>query len=329
MQLYSCFFPSAFLRNTHSPSTMKSADDAEEISVQRNFNDPFASPRCSSSSMSFQQQKQKSFDAATLNRQESFKRSRAFQADDATPSTIPSSACSPMSILSSPTTSVFGYTSEAKTEECNNIPGATLGLSGLTVKDAPRGQKRSTAERLSVSTTDFNGSRKILYKTPIELQDEIASYVSSHLVVVFRGQVDPKPIFVGTKPSSIPFAKYVQRLMVFTNKYADEKDGPGSIGVRCAALAVEFIERANLNLNDCSIHRCFLAAYLLGIKLIYDFYMSNAFWGEVGGLSVREVNAMEIVFCESLKWDFKVTPEAHEQRYQQLVNRKSELVTLV
>jgi hypothetical protein len=154
---------------------------------------------------------------------------------------------------------------------------------------------------------------KQLHKSPLEEQCEIAGRIVKYLTETYQGNDEPKAVFLGAKPSPIPFLKYTQRLMMFTNKYAEEKDGPDSIGVRCATLAVEYIERSDLKLTALSFHRCFLSAFLLGIKLIYDYYFSNAFWGEVGGISMQELNAIEVVFCEALKWKFNIEAEEHEE----------------
>jgi hypothetical protein len=157
-------------------------------------------------------------------------------------------------------------------------------------------------------------------KSPLEEQCEVAGRIVTYLTNHFHGHLEPTKVFSGVKPASIPFLNYTQRLMVFTNKYAEEKDGPRSIGVQCAVLAVEYLERADIKLTPESLHRCFLSAYLVGIKILYDFYFSNAFWGEVGGLTLKETNAMEIGFCEALKWSFSVEAELHEMRLSSFVD---------
>jgi len=227
-------------------------------------------------------------------RQESFKRSRSFT--DVSPTITPMhlSTC----------TTPEGIT--------NCAPSSTA-----TIIERPTAPSPAIQEKMKMIVHDCqhqeqperglkrnheNGGQFL--KSPLEEQCEVAGRIVTYLTNQFHGHLEPTKVFSGVKPASIPFLKYTQRLMVFTNKYAEEKDGPRSIGVQCAVLAVEYLERADIKLTPESLHRCFLSAYLVGIKILYDFYFSNAFWGEVGGLTLKETNAMEIGFCEALKWSF-------------------------
>jgi len=195
-----------------------------------------------------------------------------------------------------------------------NLPAAQPEISEIAkpemmVKEhlAVRGMKRSAEQR------------NINIRTPFDM--EISGKIVNYLTLEYVGHVEPKPVFIAASgPPSISFLKYIQRIIKFTNQYTEEADGPDSIGVRCAAIALEYIDRADLKIDENSVHRCFLIAYLVGLKFIYDFYMSNSFWGQVGGLPMKEVNAMEIVFCEALGWNFSVTPEHHEKRLVALVS---------
>jgi len=118
--------------------------------------------------------------------------------------------------------------------------------------------------------------------------------------------------FHGINEPAIPFAQYVDRLVHYANVWAREKPSANSQGVRCAVLAVEYMERAQVRISGKSIHRLFLIAFLIGIKLTDDFGMSNTFWGRAGGCSLEDVNRMEVEFCNLLKWDFGVAPEVYE-----------------
>lgn len=125
--------------------------------------------------------------------------------------------------------------------------------------------------------------------------------------------------FHGINEPAIPFAQYVERLVHYANVWAREKPNVNSQGVRCAVLAVEYLERANVRVCGKSIHRLFLIAFLIGIKLTDDFGMSNTFWGRAGGCSLEDVNRMEIEFCNMLKWSFGVPADVFETQKRRFV----------
>ena len=160
--------------------------------------------------------------------------------------------------------------------------------------------------------TESNGTSSMTKKKPEVAQFEIASRISQYLTEVFKGTKEPHPLFLGENEPPISFLRYVERLIKLTNKWAEEGDGPDSFGVRCAILAVEYLERLDFQLTSRSMHRYFMAAFLLGIKLIYDYYISNSFWAEVSGCPRKQVNLMEVQLCNCLNWDFTVQAEKHE-----------------
>jgi len=155
-------------------------------------------------------------------------------------------------------------------------------------------------------------SSKCFEKTVEESQFEAAYRISRYLTEVYGGSKEPHPLFVGELEPPISFLRYVERLIKLTNKWVEEADGPDSFGVRCALLAVEYLVRIDIKLCAKSIHRYFMAAYLIGIKLIYDYYISNSFWAEVSGCPREQLNLMEIHLCSSLSWDFSVNPDKHQ-----------------
>lgn len=103
------------------------------------------------------------------------------------------------------------------------------------------------------------------------------------------------------------------RLIELTNKWVEESDGIDSFGVRCALLAVDYMERVDIRLDKKSIHRYYMSAFLIAIKLLYDYYISNSFWAEVSGCPRRQVNLMEAQMCRLLRWDFTVEPSKHTE----------------
>jgi len=167
-----------------------------------------------------------------------------------------------------------------------------------------RGVKRGTTDRFNIVPTT----------TTTTTQIEVAHRIANFLMKSCKGSKEPEHMFIGEQIPAISFSKYVERLVKFTNRWAEEPDGADSLGIRCAVIAVLLLERVNVVLTCKAIHRYFMSAYLIAIKSIYDYYISNAFWGDVAGCPVHQVNRMELEFCNELKWNIVVSEDLHEIR---------------
>jgi hypothetical protein len=179
------------------------------------------------------------------------------------------------------------------------------------------GLKQTSSER---SFPELAKEKKPSFrKDPLDEQMNIAKRVSRHLTDVLEGSNEPHPLFVGEREPPISFTNYVERLIELTNKWVEEADGADSFGVRCTMLAVEYLERIDVRLDSKSIHRNFTTAFLIAIKLLYDYYISNSFWAEVSGCPRKQVNQMEIQMCRLLRWDFTADVEKHARLVRQFV----------
>jgi hypothetical protein len=126
-------------------------------------------------------------------------------------------------------------------------------------------------------------------------------------------------MFIGECEPSITFTEYVERLMKHTNRWVEEKDGVESFGVTCAILAVQYLERLDVKLCNKSVHRYFMAAYLVGAKVMYDYDFSNVFWGQVSGCSCKQVSRMEAAVCVDMNWCLTVPDERHGMIVQRFI----------
>jgi hypothetical protein len=87
--------------------------------------------------------------------------------------------------------------------------------------------------------------------------------------------------------------------------------GTGGAGLRCALMALEYIDRAaadGMYLTMSNVHRLFVVGCLEGAKWTEDVVISNLFFAKVAGIELAELNAMESVFCNDvLKWKLSVS----------------------
>lgn len=207
-------------------------------------------------------------------------------------------------------------------------PAIANNLMTMTKSTNERGEKRSASQALNVQP------RKLSFKIGLEKmkltrdfpsavvkdnsigeqqEREIIKRVTTRVLSLPREAANaPLTVFHGVNEPSIAFQTYVERLVHYANVWAREKPNVNSQGIRCALLAIIYLERTKTQISSRSVHRLFLIAFLIGIKLTDDFGISNTFWGRAGGCTLEDVNRMELAFCATLSWDFGVNPNDFE-----------------
>ena len=99
--------------------------------------------------------------------------------------------------------------------------------------------------------------------------------------------------------------------------YNRDEPGARSSGVACAVIALEYLRRAKLKISPCSIHRLFVTAFLVALKYLDDFPVSNQFFSQVAGCSIRDLNFMELNFCALLGWNCHISFNLFEEYLKQ------------
>jgi len=124
------------------------------------------------------------------------------------------------------------------------------------------------------------------------------------------GREEALRVFNCREAPTIELGDYVWRLVRYVDAWAGT-DGVDGAGLRCALMAVEYLDRAARNgvyvsLNN--VHRLFMVAVLEAAKWSEDVVISNAFFAQVAGIELHELNAIEAVFCsEVLDWKLSVS----------------------
>lgn len=95
----------------------------------------------------------------------------------------------------------------------------------------------------------------------------------------------------------------------------------------CYVMALVYIDRitnskCGVTVCNRSAHRLLLVAMMLAAKIQDDFSYSSTYYARVGGMSVEELNVMEIEFLKLLNWRTFVDPMEH-QLYDRLVRQSS------
>lgn len=98
---------------------------------------------------------------------------------------------------------------------------------------------------------------------------------------------------------------YLQRLRV--------KQRAGEDGAQCKPF-----------LTTETYQRLLLTAIMLASKFLDDFYCSNKHWAQIGGIPVKELNALEADMLHKLGWDLAIQREEYDWFAQELFERAEE-----
>ncbi|PFH32443.1 hypothetical protein BESB_017610 [Besnoitia besnoiti] len=109
-------------------------------------------------------------------------------------------------------------------------------------------------------------------------------------------------VFHSSAEPSIGIGDYIERLARFF-RCSNE----------CFVLALIYIDRlvrrrAGFTLNKLNVHRLFITALTVASKFFDDIYYSNSFYAKVGGLSLKELNRLEVTFIILLDFRLHVLP---------------------
>jgi hypothetical protein len=182
--------------------------------------------------------------------------------------------------------------------------------------DSKFGVNNDDPRKFSTAPLGLKRSGSLTLSTDQEQQAALAKQIEC---VVFRlaslnTPLNETSVFTAATPVTMPLQRFIDRLMRYVNKWAEEQDGLHSLGVTSAVIAMVFLERSKVSLSRADTYRGFLAAFHVAFKLTYDFYVSNSYFAKVGGVTVSELNALETSMCSMLGWNFAVSEEAFEQK---------------
>ena len=116
---------------------------------------------------------------------------------------------------------------------------------------------------------------------------------------------------------------YINRLVKLSNKWSDDqRTGSESTGIRCAIMALFYLEKAKVVLSADSVHRYFAIAFLLSLKFSEDYSVLNSQWEIISGISVADLNRMEIAFCHQLGWELFVDSDEYNDVLRRVLEHK-------
>eukprot|EP01063_Lacrimia_lanifica_P020663 TRINITY_DN2796_c0_g2_i3.p1 TRINITY_DN2796_c0_g2~~TRINITY_DN2796_c0_g2_i3.p1 ORF type:complete len:279 (+),score=53.94 TRINITY_DN2796_c0_g2_i3:70-906(+) len=104
-------------------------------------------------------------------------------------------------------------------------------------------------------------------------------------------------------PNVIPKISFEDYILRFVRKTR--------IDVGCvlqfAVLLQRVLTAANSPLTRLTAHRCGLAVLVISIKVASDKFFSNSVYAKVGGVTLQELNAMEVAVLDLIDWQCEVS----------------------
>lgn len=123
--------------------------------------------------------------------------------------------------------------------------------------------------------------------------------------------------FTGKDIPNLPIFEYLKRLQ----KYF--RCSP-MICLSSLCYVDRFLDNSGLKINNLTIHRLLIVAFVISVKFWEDVHYSNEYYSQVGGIDLSELNKLESYMLNKLNFDLHI-PTAHFQQYFHEMNMHPQL----
>ncbi|KAJ2004886.1 Pho80p cyclin [Coemansia sp. RSA 2322] len=152
-----------------------------------------------------------------------------------------------------------------------------------------------------------------------QLVANMFSRVVQHNDRLPTGQQKPTR-FHSRAPPNITINDYLQRVA----KYA-------SLEPACLLILLIYVDRIcernpSFTISSLTVHRFIITATTIACKTICDAYCTNLHYAKVGGVSMQELNSLEVEILRMMGWHLVATQEQLEQYYFTLVRQDPQLM---
>ena len=191
----------------------------------------------------------------------------------------------------------------------------SLSTSTVHVADIPDQRKRAAEGGYSISP-----SRPLSQHSVKTLENVMVDRITLHVANLAKATFYTRQHDCFYKRGShMGLSALVKTLVRDLNIRLGDYGGWESTGVRCAILAVEYLNRISPYLVIHYIQSYFVTAFMLAFKLNDDESLPNTFFAGLGGFSLTDLNSMETEFCEILKWNLGVSLQTYLQLREMLL----------
>lgn len=119
-------------------------------------------------------------------------------------------------------------------------------------------------------------------------------------------------MFYSVSAPSLDIVSYLKRMMKYMHC------GRESFVAAAIYLRRIFNDRRDLPINKLSQHRLLLTSAVVAAKAHNDDVLRNSFYADVGGVSRRDMNRLEVGFMKVLGWRTHVTREEYQEMLELL-----------
>ncbi|KAJ4827944.1 hypothetical protein Tsubulata_029126 [Turnera subulata] len=147
-------------------------------------------------------------------------------------------------------------------------------------------------------------SLSTLLERVVEANDISSSQLSPH-----QKKLKKSSAFNGLTKPPISIKSYLERIFQYAN-----------CSHSCFVVAYVYLDRFSRRqpcfpINSFSVHRLLITSVLVSAKFLDDLYYNNAFYARVGGISLEEMNILEVDFLFGLGFHLNVTPTTFHTYY--------------
>lgn len=109
-------------------------------------------------------------------------------------------------------------------------------------------------------------------------------------------------VFHGLTRPTISIQSYLERIFKYAN-----------CSPSCFVVAYVYLDRFTqsqplLPINSYNVHRLLITSVMISAKFMDDMYYNNAYYAKIGGISITEMNFLEVDFLFGLGFHLNVTP---------------------
>lgn len=157
-----------------------------------------------------------------------------------------------------------------------------------------------------------NSSEKILRNLILALENIIAAEQQS-LDISDLIEESEHNCFNTFNEKKIPLKEYLKRIRKYLNPEI-------SSFVICLVLLDRLIsyKKQNIRLTRDNIHKLFVVSLLLSLKFNEDDHFDNQYFSKVAGMSLSELNFLELKYCEMINFNLFIPPKLYDHYYKYL-----------
>ena len=134
--------------------------------------------------------------------------------------------------------------------------------------------------------------------------------------------------FDGRKVPRIALREYVERIthylsnVALSEKATRDPNCHSDLAMRYLVASAIYIERLcnkGLVVTPLNVHRLIITGCLIACKNLDDLQPGMSYFGDLGGLSVKELSEMEVAFVSLLDWKISIDPAAFRSKYAKVL----------